>query len=44
MVDIGVDDHKVRHDAPRFAGRSDLLVIVEGGDDTQAADDADACF
>jgi len=35
-------DHEIGHDAARFAGRGDLLVVMDGGADAQAADDADA--
>ena len=35
------DDHEVGHHATRFAGGGDLLVVVDGRADAQAADDAD---
>ena len=42
VVDVGMGDHQIGHDAARFAGSGDLLVVVDRGADTEAADDADA--
>ena len=42
VLDVGMGNHEIGHDAARFARRGNRLVVMDRGADAQAADDADA--